>query len=152
MNKASDSKFVTRNWNIVNDQLNANHNVGNEIIYSAKALKSNLPDYNDAYILVRDDITIIGHNVTQVVFKNCAPFTKCIIKIDEKTRDDAEDLDLVKAMYNLLEYSSSYSDTTCSLCLYSKDEAVNFNADIANDYAFKPIKYKVDLSRNTVAD
>ena len=59
---------------------------------------------------------------------------------------------LVKAMYNLLEYSSNYSDTTYSLWLYFKEEAVNFNADIANDYAFKSMKYKVNLSRKTVAD
>ena len=39
------------------------------------------------------DITIIGHNVTQVAFKNCAPFSKCITMIDGTTIDDAEDLD-----------------------------------------------------------
>ena len=53
LNEASDSKFVTRKWNIVNDQSNANYDVGNAIIYNAKVLKSNLCDYNDAYILVR---------------------------------------------------------------------------------------------------
>ena len=53
MNEASDSKFVTRKWNIVNDQSNANYDVGNEIIYNTEVLKSNLCDYNDAYILVR---------------------------------------------------------------------------------------------------
>ena len=42
LNEASDSKFVTRKWNIVNDQSNANHDVGNEIIYSTEVLKSNL--------------------------------------------------------------------------------------------------------------
>ena len=51
-------------------------------------------NYNDAYILVRSDISIAGHNlVTEVAFKNCAPFTKCMIKIDGTTIDDAEDLD-----------------------------------------------------------
>ena len=49
-------------------------------------LKSNLCDYNDAYILVRSDIAIMGHQVTQVAFKNCAPFTKCITKIDGTAR------------------------------------------------------------------
>ena len=44
----------------------------------------------------RGDTTIIGqHNITQVAFKNCAPFIKCIIKVDWTTIDDAEDLDLV---------------------------------------------------------
>ena len=46
---------------------------------------SNLCDYNNAYILVRGDITIIGHIATQVAFKNCAPFIKSITKIDVTT-------------------------------------------------------------------
>ena len=53
LNKAGDTKFVTRKWNIVNDQSNANYDVGNEIICNTKVLKSNLCDFNDAYILVR---------------------------------------------------------------------------------------------------
>ena len=63
---------------------------------------------------------------------------KCITKIDETTIDDAENLDLVMPVYNLIEYSSNYSETTGSLWFYSKDEATNFNADIANDSNFKP--------------
>ena len=53
VNEASYSKLVTRKWNIVNDQSNANYDVGHEIIYSTEVLKSNLCDYNSAYILVR---------------------------------------------------------------------------------------------------
>ena len=59
-----------------------------------------------------------------MVFKNCAPFSKCIIKIEEATIDDAEDLDLVMP---IIEYSSNYSETTGNLLLYSKDEESNFN-------------------------
>ena len=102
LNEPNDSKFVTGKWNIVNDQSNANYDVGNEMIYNTEVLKSNLCDYNDAYILVRGNITIIGHQVTQEAFKNCAPFTKCIIKNDGTTIDDAEGLDLVMPMYNLI--------------------------------------------------
>ena len=69
---------------------------------------------NNAYILVRSNTTILGHSVTQVAFKNCAPCTKCITKIDGTTIDDDEDLDLVTRLYNLLEYSSNYYDTTGS--------------------------------------
>ena len=39
-----------------------------------EVLKSNLCDYNDAYILARSNITIIGYPITQAEFKNCAPF------------------------------------------------------------------------------
>ena len=55
-------------------------------------------------------------------------------------------------MYNLIEYSSNYSETTGSLWFYSKDEAIDFNADIANDDNFKSFKYKAKLLGNTEAD
>ena len=58
MNEANNSKFVTRKWNIVNDQSNGNYGVGNEIIYNTEVLKSNLCDQSDAYILVRGDIAL----------------------------------------------------------------------------------------------
>ena len=54
----NNSKFVTRKWNIVNDQSNAIYDLRNEIIYNTEVLKSNLCDYNNAYILVRGNITI----------------------------------------------------------------------------------------------
>ena len=70
-------------------------------------LKSIFSDYNDAYIPVRIDITIIGRNLaTEEAFNNCAPFIKCITKIDGTTIDYAKDLDLLMPMYNMLEYSS----------------------------------------------
>ena len=68
-----------------------------------EALKSNLCDYKDPYILVRGDITILGLDITtKIAFNNCALFTNCIIKFDGKTIDGAERLDLVMLMYNLL--------------------------------------------------
>ena len=60
-NEANDLKLVTRKCNIVNDQSNANYNVGNEFIYNKEVLKSNLCDYNNANILVTGDINVIGH-------------------------------------------------------------------------------------------
>ena len=111
MNEVIDSKFVTRKWNIANDNSKVNYRVGNKITYNTEVLKSNLCNYNDAYILVRGDVTVTAAGVTQVAFKNCAPFTKCIRTIDGTTIDDAEDLNLVLPMYNLTEYSSNYSET-----------------------------------------
>ena len=79
---------MIRKWNTVNDPSNTNHDVGNKIICNKEVLKSNLCDYNEVYVLVWDsskwDRTIIGHLVTQVAFKNCVPFSKCITNIDEK--------------------------------------------------------------------
>ena len=91
LNKANDSKFVTRKRNIANGQSNANYEVVNEIYYNTEVLKSNLSDYNDAYILVRGDITIIGHQATQVAFTNCLSSTPCLTKIDGTTVHYAED-------------------------------------------------------------
>ena len=79
---------MTRKWNIANDQSNVNYDVRNKIIYNTGVLKSNLSDYDDAYILLRGNITVTAARETQVSFKNCAPFTKCITKIDRTTIDD----------------------------------------------------------------
>ena len=136
---------MTRKWNIANDQSNSKYGVGNEIIYNTEVLKSNLCHYNHAYNLVKGDTTIIEYQATQLRFKNCAPFTKYITKIDGTTIEDAEGLDLVMPMYNLIEYSSNYSKRTGSSWFYSKDEAANFNADIGNDNNFKYFKYKTKL-------
>ena len=112
-------------------------------------LKPNLFDYNDAYIL-RGDINIIGSGLpAEVGFKNCAPLIKGITKIDESILDDAEDLDLIMLMFDLLEYGSDYSDTTGSLLFYSKDEKNNFNTNIEDSNAVKSFKYRSKLLENT---
>ena len=54
-------------------------------------------------------------------------------------------------MYNLLEYSSNYSDTTGSLSLYSKDESITFNTDLAHNNKFKSFDYKAWLLGRAVA-
>ena len=55
-------------------------------------------------------------------------------------------------MYNLIQYSSNYSETTGSLWFYSKDETTDFNAYIVNDDNFKSFEYNAKLLGNTVAD
>ena len=103
---------------------------------------------NDVYILARGDITVITAPAIQVAFKNCAPFTKCITEIDKATIDDAKNLDLVMPMYNLMEYSSNYSEITESFCFYSKDEATDFINNMANTDNSKSFKYRVKLLGN----
>ena len=68
LNAASDSKFVTRKWNIVNDNSKSNYDATNEITYNTEILKSNLCDYNKAYILLRGDTTVVTATATQVAF------------------------------------------------------------------------------------
>ena len=96
-------------------------------------------------------ILLLSAPATQVAFQNCASFTKCITKIDETTIDDAEDLDLVMSVYNLVQYSSNYSEATGSLWLYSKNEPADFNNNIADTDNFKSFKHKAKLLGNTVA-
>ena len=120
LNEASDSRFVTKKWSIVNVQTNTNYDAGNEIFYNTEVLKSNLCDNIDAYILARGDITNAGDNGVEIAFKNCSKFNKCIAKNDGTTIDDAEDLNLVMPMYNMLENSSNYSDTRQFMVLLKK--------------------------------
>ena len=61
--------------------------------------------------------------------------------------DDAEDL----GVQNLIDYSSNYSETTRSLCIYSKDEATYFINNIANTVDLNSFKYKAKLLGNTEA-
>ena len=107
LNETNDSKFVARKWNIVDSNSKSIYDETNEITYNAEILKSSLCDYNGDYILVRRDITVTTAPATHLAFKNCAPFTKCITKIDETTIDDVHNLDLVMPVHNLIEYSSN---------------------------------------------
>ena len=90
-------------------------------------LRSDLCDFSDAYIVVKGDITLEGNDnankhTKNLVFKNNAPFINCITKINGIKIDNAEDLDVVMPMYNLLEYSKNYRKTTGSLWNYYRDE------------------------------
>ena len=62
-----------------------------------------------------------------VIFKNCAPFTKCISRINNTDIDNAQDVNIVILMYNLIECSDNYSKTSGSLWQYYKDD---FNDNI----------------------
>ena len=107
LNETNDSKFMVRKWNIVIGNSKASYEEENGITYYTEVSKSNLCDYNYAYILVRGHITITTALQIQVAFKNFSAFTKCITKIDGTAIDDVENLDLVMPMYNIIEYSSN---------------------------------------------
>ena len=80
---------------------------------------------------------------TKVAFKNCASFKKCITHINDEHVDDANDLDIVMPMYNLIEYSDNYSDTSGNLWQFKRDElpfnngADPDNVSTANSTSFK---------------
>ena len=75
-------------------------------------LRSDLCDFSDAYIVVKGNITVTSpdnaRKIKSVTFKNNAPFINCITNINGIKIDNAEDLDLVMPMHNLLEYSKNY--------------------------------------------
>ena len=103
-------------------------------------LRSSLCDYSYEYILVKGNISVnntaaegaaANNTNKKVIFKNCAPFTNCISKINNTQIDNAEYIDIVMPMYNLIEYSDNYSKTSGSLWQYCKDiPAVNNNGNI----------------------
>ena len=126
-------------------------------------LRSDLCDYNDAYIVVKGAVTIkITNNESKInkklVFKNNASFKSCISKINNRFIENAEDLDIVLPMYNLLEYSSSNPITSGSLWNYYTDEINHDENDnnasenmICNSKATisKPFKYKTKIIGST---
>ena len=94
-------------------------------------LRSNLCDYADVYILVIGTITITGaedddaakrwdERKKSIIFKNCAPFTKRISRINDTEINHAQDIDIVMPIHNLIEYSDNYSKTSGSLWQYYK--------------------------------
>ena len=91
-------------------------------------LRSSLFDYSDVYALVSGAITVAalvvgrGNNNIQVVFKNCALFVNCITKLNNTQLVNSKDINVVMPMYNLIEFSSSYSKTSGSLWQYYRDE------------------------------
>ena len=98
-------------------------------------------------------MTIIEHVITQVVLRKIVLHLLGLLNKHDGTVDDAEDLYLVMQMYNLLEYSSSDSNTAGSLWFSSIDQSSAFNADIAynNNSNCKLFGYKAKLLKVTVA-
>ena len=118
-------RFVTEKWIEVYDQSGGNYNVNKEIRIKTSMLRSDLCDYSDAYIVVKGEVTgtRVNNNSRKnrpLAFKNSAPFTICISKINVLI-DNAKDLDVVMPMYNLIEYSKNYRKTTGSLWNYYRD-------------------------------
>ena len=143
------SKFRTKNWVEMNDE--SKEGILLLVIWNLKLqfktlmVWSSLCDYTDAYILVKVTIKISGaadhaaairadERNKGVIFKNCAPFTKCISKINDTEIDNAQDIDIVMSMYNLIEYSDIYSKKSGGLWQYCKYEP---NDNLANSESFK---------------
>ena len=116
------SKFRTKNWVEINDESRGGYTTGSDIKFKTAMLRSSLCDYADAYILVKGTITITGTGdaVIGVIFKHFAPFIKCINEINDTEIDNAQDIDIVMSMHNLIEYGNNYSKPSGSLWQYTK--------------------------------
>ena len=90
---------------------------------------------------------------TRLALKNCAPFTKCNLEINDEHVDTAENLDITMLMYNLIEYSDNYQDSSATLCQYRRDEPPEANAvaDLAANNS-DSFKYKISLLDDPVLD
>ena len=87
-------------------------------------------------------------HLTQVIFKNCAPFEKCRTEINDTFIDEATNINIIMPMYNLDEYSDNYSDTLESLSNFKRDEIIN-NADVTNDKNAPSFKCKASIIGDT---
>ena len=158
------SKFTTRNWVEINDELGGNY-ANSDIRLKTAMLRSNLCDYANSYILVKGAKTITGNagppagrteaqllaarqqdeRNKGVTFKNCAPFFTCISRMNNTDIDNAHDIDIVMSMYNLIESSDNYSKTSGSLWPYYKDDR---NDNLTDSESFKST---VKITGNTPA-
>ena len=97
------SKFRTKNRDEINNESRGTYSVNRQIIFKTSMLRSGLCHYNDAYVLVKGNLSVNNtaasgadaNNINKkVIFKNCAPFTDCKSKINNAQVDNAKDIDI----------------------------------------------------------
>ena len=133
---------------VIDSESKGNYSHDDPIKFLTKSLESNLFDYSDAYSLVTGNITATPNNaVTQVVFKNYSPFKNCRTEINDIFIDNADFINITIPMYNLIEYSEDYSETSGSLWNFTRGEIDN-NADVTNNNS-SSFKYKTSIIGNT---
>ena len=162
-----NTRFRTENWVETNDESKRKYDNSN-IRFKTSMIRSNLCNFSDAYILVKGTIIVpntaaagasVNNTNKRVILKNCVPFTDCITKINNTQVDDAQDINIVIPMYNLIECSDPYLKASRSLWQYKRDEpAVNANSEVidfpANNNNSASLKFKQKITgqkRNSVA-
>ena len=111
------------NWVEINYESKGRYD-NSHIRFKTSIIWSNLFDYSDAYILAKRTIIVpntsaagaaVNNTNKKEIFKNCAPCTDCITEINNTQVDDAQKIDVVMPIYNLIEYNDAYSKTSGSL-------------------------------------
>ena len=159
-------KLATKKWYVIDSETKCNYSHGDPITFLTKSIESNLCDYSDPYLLVTGKIAVtrtiaaagaqpqrkqVLTEAIQVAFKNCAPLKDCRTEISDTFVDYADFINIAMHMYNLIEYSDNYSDTSGSLWGFKRDEIVN-NADVTNNDNAPSPKYKASIIGNTGND
>ena len=119
-------------------------------------LRTSLCDYSGACIHVSGTITITGtgnndaarrlvEGNNRVIFKNCAPFTDCISETNNTKIDNAKYIDIGMAMYNLIECTNNYLETSESLWQYYREH-------LNDNMQSESFKYKIKITGKTPAD
>ena len=156
-------RFITKKWIKLHDQSGKaedRYKTSKQVRFKPSMLRSDLCDFSDVHIVVKETITLTKTNgrgtidmrIRFLASKNNAPFSNWISKINNVIIENAEDLEVVMPMYNLLEYSKNYRKTTGSLWNYYRDEPNDFSA---NNYDDNPItnseyfKYKSSITGKT---
>ena len=154
-NDIKSEKFATKKWYVINDLTSGGgqspYGPGDgvqAIKFDTKVIRSNLCDYSDTYILITGHINnkvapVADAVLRNIAFKKCAPFRECDLSINDEFIKKAQNLDIISPMYNLLEYSDNYQDSTGSLYYFKRDEPPANNGDIAADTI--SLVYKVKL-------
>ena len=147
-------KYQTKEWYINNDRNNGNYPEGNGndkgVKIDTEFVKPFLCDYADAYILVIGNINV--ENVaaayvpnTKATFKNCHSSVRCKIHLNDVHLEDSDNLDIIMNMYNLIEYSDNYSDSTASMYHFKRQEPL----PVAGSSSFS---YKSGLLNNATVE
>ena len=145
-------RFIAKKLIEIHDQSGETYNTNKQIRFKTSMLRSDLSDFSDPYIVVKGKITVTNSNNDaygkKLAFKNNAPFLSCISKINNTIIDNAEDLNIVMPLYNLLYYSKNYRKTIGAFPNYYRDEpnsgAVgNINYSIKDSKSFD---YKTSIA------
>ena len=119
-------KFTTKKWIEIYDESDGTYNVNKDIRFKTPQLRSDLCNWNEAYVVVTGKITVTNLNNNsydkKFALKNNAPFFSCVLRINNILTDYCQDLDIVMPLFNLLHYSKNYQKALGSLYNYYRDE------------------------------
>ena len=134
MSDNTPSKFKTKTWVELNDESHGPYRTGSQIKFKTSMIRSSLCDYSDPYIFVKGTITVTNTGTAAAT----------------NNRNKNVDIDVVMPMYDLIEYSDSYSKTSGSLWQsYRNKPFINNNGviiDVPDDPDSVSFKYKQKLT------